>query len=68
LGYECIPKSDIDDMSLQEEIVRALDSPKELEATYRKDPAEFTRVFPEIFSKYPDSVVLHVRSFGIHYI
>lgn len=47
-------------MSIQEEIVRALDSPKDLEFIYRQNPSDFTRTFPEVFSKHPDSVVLKV--------
>lgn len=47
-------------MSMQEEIVSALDSPKDLELIYRKSPAEFTKTFPKVFSQYPDSITLKI--------
>lgn len=47
-------------MSLREEIVRALDFPKELERIYRKDPTHFTGAFREVFAEFPDSAVLQV--------
>lgn len=47
-------------MELREDIVRAIDSPRELEALYREKPREFGRVLPELLSSHPDSTTLHV--------
>lgn len=47
-------------MVLTQDIVRAIDSPRELEALYRDNPDEFGRVLPELFSRHPESIALQV--------
>ena len=47
-------------MTLRDQILEAIDSPGQLEALCRRGPGEFARVFPEVFSQHPDSVILAV--------
>lgn len=47
---------------MKDKIKNAADSPRDLEAIYRTDPTEFTRVFPDVFTELPDSTVLKVWS------
>ena len=45
-------------MKLKGLILKAIDSPKELEILYRGNPDEFVEVFPEVYKKHPDSLVM----------
>ena len=47
-------------MKLKGQILKAIDSPGELEVLYRGDPDELAEVFPEVYKKHPDSLVLQV--------
>lgn len=45
-------------MNLQDQMTQAMDSPREFEALYRKQPKEFRRLFPQLFAARPESPVL----------
>jgi len=47
-------------MTLQEQILKAIDSPREVEVLYRQDPKGFAKVFPGVFLRHPDSMILKV--------
>ncbi len=47
-------------MDMREQIVKMMDSPRDLEALYRSNPDYFVNEFSEVFAKYSDSKVLQV--------
>jgi len=45
---------------MKDEIIRAVEEPRRLEALYRANPAEFTRTFPAALAERPESTILQV--------
>jgi hypothetical protein len=45
---------------MKERLLSAIESPKNLEALYRENPKEFKQFFPEIYGRFPNSIILQV--------
>jgi len=44
---------------MKDKILKAINSPYDLEVLYRENPQEFTRAFPQVFAENSDSSILH---------
>jgi len=45
---------------MKDRFLSAIGSPKDLETLYQENPKEFRQVFPEIYTQFPDSIILQV--------